>query len=259
MRKPLLLLALLSGLSLTSWAQTTAPVYPVEQLANTVPVGAEGITVTACTPTCTLQIGIGAAWSIPIANPTLPLTLSYAGDSIPAVLGADPAVRVAKSVVAQQGDIAYTVTFTDAAGNVHPPVTVPALIASPSIAAVACAIPPRDTTVVQPVVSPNCALLPNAVAIATDGQMAGVTVQTAPVYLQYCQGAGAVAKCGRPFNYVVQPILVGPKYPLGNPGGTGVGTLYVIPGQVGVTVSVSPGPVTTTVVPSISTAATVSQ
>jgi hypothetical protein len=93
--------------------------------ANSVLVGAEGITITACSATnCTYEFGAGTTYNV-VANPKLPLVVSC---STPCPqLGNDPLPRVAKSIYIVQQASAFTVTVAGLAT----PIKVPALAAPP--------------------------------------------------------------------------------------------------------------------------------
>jgi hypothetical protein len=91
--------------------------------ANAVLVGAEGITITACSTTaCTYQFGAGAKFNT-VAGAKYPLVVSCTSAASCALLGGDPLPNVAKSIYAVQQTTAYTVTV---AGK-PVPIVVPAL------------------------------------------------------------------------------------------------------------------------------------
>lgn len=209
---------------------------PGPEAANVVTVCSEGCTVTAISSaTAVLQFGAGVKWNT-ITAPALPLLASCLS-ACPQV-GNDPDPSIAKTLVAEQQATAYTVTLA----GVSTPITVPALAVS-----VACALPAAaNANPAMPATPPHCSLYPGAVAVATDGQMAALMTSAAPVYLQYCQGS----VCDAPFQFITQPLVIGPTALLGGPpGGIGVGTLYVISGARPVAFAVAPAPVVTTTIP----------
>lgn len=91
--------------------------------ANSVLIGAEGITVSACsTSNCTFMFGTTAKFNT-VANPKYPLVVNCGSGFLTAcnLLGGDPVPSVAKSIYAVEQAVAYTVTVNGKA------VTVPAL------------------------------------------------------------------------------------------------------------------------------------
>lgn len=243
-------LLILALVCMGAHAQAIAAAAPGPEAANTVPVGAEGVTVTAIsTPNAVLQFGAGSTWAT-VTTPVLPFAANcYSG--CPAQVGPDPAPGLAKSLVAIEQATAYTVTLSTGAVIQVP--CVPSLCAAAASAALppsppasvsaVCTLPaalPGGTPAPLPTIPPtppNCSPIAGAVPVATDGQMAVVMTLTAPLYLQYCQGA----VCDAPFVFAYQPLVIGPTATLGGPpGGTGTGTLYAIPGQGPTVVAVAP-------------------
>lgn len=105
--------------------------------ANSVLIGAEGITVTACSTTnCTFLFGAGTKFNT-VANPKYPLVVNCGNGfaAACALLGGDPAPSVAKSLYALQQSIAFTVTV----GGKK--ITVPALPPTSTTYLLTCKVP----------------------------------------------------------------------------------------------------------------------
>lgn len=245
MIRKLLLLAALAAT--TAHAQTWYMVAP--EGASTV------VTIPAGT---TYRVGVvscpatnAAAWS---ASVTVAAATTFnpfdLGTNAAAFPFADPCPNVVKDLQVLETSAAQALTLNGAA------VSVPALAATAPGTSSTTTIPPITQTCPLPTTGNAnpaipatpalCSLAAGAVAVATDGETVLVTAVAAPVYLQYCQGS----VCNAPFLLIAQPGVVGPTAQLGGPpGGTGIGTLYAIPGAAAVSFAVAPAPATTVTVP----------
>jgi hypothetical protein len=122
---------------------------PVAKMANAIPIGPEGITITAISnPSALLQFGTGTTWC-PAANysHSLWLVVSYLAPNLP-LCPFDPAPGLVKEIDAQQAAAAYTVTFTHAGTTTL--VTVPALTATPPVTTPPGTTPAGPVTITLP-------------------------------------------------------------------------------------------------------------
>jgi hypothetical protein len=208
-------------------------------------IGAEGITIASTTGTNVVyQFGTTAKFNT-VTGLKLPAVISCVSATTCTPLGppgcvvgaaannCDPAPGIPKSIYAVEQGTAYTVTLSN--GTV---VNVPANM---------CVIPPPCVACgTVPTVPANCPLVSGSTAVAVDGQMITITSQMGPVYVQYCQGN----VCNAPSQMIGQQALVGVQMN-GPTGGTGPGTLYVLPSPYFIGVGVAGPPVTAVAIPGV--------
>lgn len=120
----------------SAFAQT--PCAAVPPVANTVPIASENVTILSVSPAtvvATVQYGAGTTWSPAVTLLKFPQSASNY-NLIIAPCG-DPAPGIGKSLVAQRGTVAYSITWTYGTGSptttpvpalpvVAPPVVIPA-------------------------------------------------------------------------------------------------------------------------------------